>query len=34
MNSSIRLLMLAVVINLSGWGLLCAAGYGIWALIN
>lgn len=34
MNSSIRLLMLAVVINLGGWGLLFAAGYGIWALVG
>jgi len=34
MNNSIRLLVLAVVINLGGWGLLLAAGYGIWALIG
>ncbi len=34
MNSSLKLLMLAVVINLGGWGLLLAAGYGIWAWIG
>ncbi|BBR59248.1 hypothetical protein WP7S18C02_19980 [Klebsiella sp. WP7-S18-CRE-02] len=32
MRNSIKLLMLAVMINLCGWGLLLAAGYGIGSL--
>jgi len=32
MRSSIKLLVLAVMINLGGWGLLLVAGYGIGTL--
>ncbi len=32
MRNSIKLLVLAVMINLGGWGLVLVAGYGIGAL--
>lgn len=32
MRNSIKLLALAVIINLGGWGLLFVAGYGVGAL--
>ncbi len=34
MRNPIKLLMLAVIINLGGWSLLFAAGYGIWSLVR
>ncbi len=34
MRNPIKLLMLAVIINLGGWSLLLAAGYGIWSLVR
>ncbi len=34
MRNPIKLLMLALIINLSGWSLLFAVGYGIWSLVG
>lgn len=34
MRNPIKLLVLVLVINLGGWSLVLAAGYGIWALMG
>lgn len=34
MRNPIKLLMLALAINLGGWSLVLAVGYGIWSFVR